>query len=538
MRADATSANQIFLTLPGKDGGEAVLRIGQVIREWERIRTAADKQGFKLDQPPVALTMIGVAVEPPKDWSKVKIGGDASKAEIDAGDEDLDAFDTAFTLRKEGGTWRWDAAEAVEADTARGSAELVRYLKVLQGSLDAVQRQLETKSIKPSADLALTIDRAVCASFLGKHFAAAVPPAAPAALAPGETRRLAQQGGRITAMALTADGKQLLIGKASSIAPLEILRTDGDATQKPTPVELPDAVAADVLAMEASHDGRFIAVLADQYYARSVLSAYRDSEPDRPQEWLNPARILSVVDTTNWSIRSVAVPGQVEEMLAIAPDGSSIGLAGLVNSEIIELPLPQRLPRSPRGTELPRAHSVNFTSDGMKLVVCGINGDVSILNLTSRATERKFRFQVQERERLLETSRLSPDGSLLAAGTTAGVILVDMTGGARKTLLALPRSERGISRVNSIEFSGDGAKVLGASGLLSLDRGAPQGLSALIRMNNAFSVCLWDTASGELIKELSGHTQTVTAAAFFNDEKEIISCSTDGTVRKWSLKTP
>ncbi len=48
---------------------------------------------------------------------------------------------------------------------------------------------------------------------------------------------------------------------------------------------------------------------------------------------------------------------------------------------------------------------------------------------------------------------------------------------------------------------------------------------------------VWDTASGEVVRELTGHKQGVFAAAFTSDGKTISTCSPDGMIRIWHLET-
>lgn len=48
-------------------------------------------------------------------------------------------------------------------------------------------------------------------------------------------------------------------------------------------------------------------------------------------------------------------------------------------------------------------------------------------------------------------------------------------------------------------------------------------------------IYIWDYATGKLITELSGHTQTVNSIVFTNDNKKLISCSADKTIRIWDI---
>jgi WD40 repeat protein len=48
---------------------------------------------------------------------------------------------------------------------------------------------------------------------------------------------------------------------------------------------------------------------------------------------------------------------------------------------------------------------------------------------------------------------------------------------------------------------------------------------------------IWDAGTGQIIGELSGHTDGVTSAAFSADGKHIVTASRDKTARVWSAAT-
>jgi len=55
--------------------------------------------------------------------------------------------------------------------------------------------------------------------------------------------------------------------------------------------------------------------------------------------------------------------------------------------------------------------------------------------------------------------------------------------------------------------------------------------------NEAGDVCLWDTASGQPVRVLSGHQAAVTAVAFAPAGGVLAAGSADGTVCLWELAT-
>jgi WD40 repeat protein/DNA-binding SARP family transcriptional activator len=108
---------------------------------------------------------------------------------------------------------------------------------------------------------------------------------------------------------------------------------------------------------------------------------------------------------------------------------------------------------------------------------------------------------------------LSPDGQLLAAGTSDGEIrlwqMVDHQ---------LVRSLQGHVRpIHAIAFRGDGTLL--ASG------------------SDDFTVGLWDPTSGQRLRTLRGHTGWVRALAFTPDGATLITGSSDQTIRVWDVAT-
>ncbi len=107
----------------------------------------------------------------------------------------------------------------------------------------------------------------------------------------------------------------------------------------------------------------------------------------------------------------------------------------------------------------------------------------------------------------------SPDGKLLAAGDSRGIIHIwdSQTGQKYRTL-------RGHSRkVWTVAFSPDGRML--ASG--STDE--------IVR--------LWSLMDGKCIAALTGHSNLVNAVAFRPDGEELASCGRDKTVRIWNIRS-
>lgn len=104
---------------------------------------------------------------------------------------------------------------------------------------------------------------------------------------------------------------------------------------------------------------------------------------------------------------------------------------------------------------------------------------------------------------------LSPDGELLAVGTTTGEVLLRQASSLTPLCTCLGHADG----IRSVAFSSDG-KVL-ASG--SEDQ----------------TIRLWDTRTGQCLNVLQGHSGYVRSIAFSSDGKVLASGSEDQTIRLW-----
>ena len=107
----------------------------------------------------------------------------------------------------------------------------------------------------------------------------------------------------------------------------------------------------------------------------------------------------------------------------------------------------------------------------------------------------------------------SPDGTRLASGSPDTTVRLWDTTGDRNSMIL----QKHTGATNVLAFSPDG-KVL-ASG--STDK----------------TVQLWDTTHGEPIATLTGHINGIAALAFSPDGRTLVSGSTDGAIRFWDIET-
>ena len=146
---------------------------------------------------------------------------------------------------------------------------------------------------------------------------------------------------------------------------------------------------------------------------------------------------------------------------------------------------------------------VAFSPDGSRLATAGIDG-LRVWNLTPPGDLLLHRRQGE----FIQAVVFSPQGSRLASLNNNGVLEVhdlksEKSWYAKVLNDALP------------VFSPDGEQV--AVG------------------DNRYKILLYDSTSGKLTKELSGHTNIVSQISYV--EQNLFSCSTDGTSRLWDLSS-
>ena len=130
---------------------------------------------------------------------------------------------------------------------------------------------------------------------------------------------------------------------------------------------------------------------------------------------------------------------------------------------------------------------------------------------------------------MLRTPRLfraaqSPCGSKLLAATTNGLsalVLVDVATGQTVQSFKTP-----IHFPEVVRFSPDG-KLLAQAGLAGYGREKALGRAA--------PICLFDVATGLLLRSLEGNRSTVHDLSFAPDGKTLASAAADGTVFLWDM---
>ena len=185
-----------------------------------------------------------------------------------------------------------------------------------------------------------------------------------------------------------------------------------------------------------------------------------------------------------------------------------------------------------------------FSPDGLRLAKAD-GSRVLLWNLHSARSNTVFTGHSGE----VASLDFSPLGDQLLTGSADGTVRRWDTASRSQLSCTTPAG----SGTAYAAYASDGARVLTGRGTgVSLCRAADlqslRVLSGLTGSAGAVALCpeglalagssarealLWDTATGVLLQRLAGHTQRVTACAFFPGGGRALTASLDGTVRVW-----
>ena len=239
--------------------------------------------------------------------------------------------------------------------------------------------------------------------------------------------------------------------------------------------------------------------------------------------------------------------GTGDGVVAFSPDGKLLAVGTYVGVWLYDMATSREMALLPGR----RIFNMAFSSDGRTLVSCGAYKDP--IRLWDVATGNQI--AVIDHEALAVD--LSPDGKILASGSSFGIELWDVETGVQRAALSVAEGVRG---VETLDFSPDGRTL--AAGLLwdhvvqlwdvatttriaSLkghrDRVASVSFSpdgrTVASGSNDHTVRLWDVASRSSVATLEGHEAWVWSVAFSPDGRTVASGSGDGSIKLWNLAT-
>jgi len=205
--------------------------------------------------------------------------------------------------------------------------------------------------------------------------------------------------------------------------------------------------------------------------------------------------------------------------------------------------------------------AVAFSPDSRQLAVASQQRNIVIYDVQNGSALRTL-----ETRGGINILAFSPDGRCLASDGAAIELWDLQTGKVSKSLQGHRGSVRGIA------FSPDGRFLASAGAdktarLWNLETGesvrvietltpivtsyAPEGVKRkmpvtavafspdgkLLAMTTGRAIHLWDVSTGDQVRTLEGHAQSVTSVVFLPDGNSLASCSLDGTIRIWFVKS-
>lgn len=197
--------------------------------------------------------------------------------------------------------------------------------------------------------------------------------------------------------------------------------------------------------------------------------------------------------------------------------------------------------------------SVAWSPDGHYVVTGCNDGTVRIWNVATKALEH----QLIGHTRTVWSVAWSPDGKHILTGSVdATARLWDATSGQQLAVLtghkdfvqsvafspdgrlAITGSHDGTARIWDVTPSGTLSTKLMAPTQQKINAAAwhPTQPQVLIGSQDGIAR-IWDTRTGQLVRGLVGHTNSVTAVAWSPDGRQAITGSADGTARIWNTAT-
>ena len=237
--------------------------------------------------------------------------------------------------------------------------------------------------------------------------------------------------------------------------------------------------------------------------------------------------------------------------VAYSPDGSTLATGGYRDARLWDATtgtLKNTLEHTNSATK------VIFSPDGSTLATRGFNGTVRLWDTITGTLKNTL-----EHTTFVDSVAYSPDGATLATGGSNEIYLWDATSGTLKSTL------EAAGWIYSIAYSPDGSMLAAngysissvefrpevhlwdtATGTLVRKLTGQRGSFGIITYSrdgrtlasaSRDVVYLWDAATGALIQKLTGHTGSVYGTAYHPNERTLASAHYNGLLHLWDATT-
>lgn len=164
--------------------------------------------------------------------------------------------------------------------------------------------------------------------------------------------------------------------------------------------------------------------------------------------------------------------------------------------------------------------AISFSPDG-KYIVAASNEKIIIW---STETRKEF-LRLVGHKHIVNSVAFSPDGKRIVSSALYDTVIVWNAKTGKQELRIKERTYK----VNSVAFSSDGNWIVSGTGEEDADD--------IFKLSYDYSVLIWNAKTGELYKELRGHSYITHSAVFSPNGKIVASASSDRTVRVWDVET-